>query len=381
MEPYSEQKRFKENSPKSQPADELDYFFSHAYHDMRFFLKTLTRNNANSYTFFGDMKSQLFYVSDNMRDDFGFKSNIVDNLLEEWAVRIYSAKGIEQYRRNLQLLISEKRSVHDMRYQVLDKYGKVLWVRCCGEIQWNEDKTEPLFFAGRISRQDEGFVVDPVTNFPGEPALLHHLDELHIHQQPCFAIGFCLNHISQLNTMKGRTMADRLIHNIATRLMDKFSGTMSFYRLPGVRCMAIADYNCTESPASLIEQIRNIIEVNYKRACISVPEPCSFALMHFPQAGMSSSDVQEKMVSLIKMARHDQHSVCIEDSAENIHKIYELSKMEMTICHDVMKGMKHFRPVIQPVVSTETGSIIAGETLMRWQFEGRDISPALFVPI
>ena len=43
--------------------------------------------------------------------------------------------------------------------------------------------------------------------------------------------------------------------------------------------------------------------------------------------------------------------------------------------------MEHFRVVIQPVVSAENGEILGGEVLMRWTFQGQDVSPAVFIPL
>ena len=139
----------------STPDTELDYFLAHAYHDMRFFYKTITQYQTTSFTYFGDMQNNLFYISDNMRDTFGFQHNLVEDLLKKWKTRIYGERFRAVFERNMRTIIEEKLEVHDLRYQVVDKDGNVFWIRCCGSIQWDKDKTKPLFFAGRVTRQDE----------------------------------------------------------------------------------------------------------------------------------------------------------------------------------------------------------------------------------
>ena len=37
--------------------------------------------------------------------------------------------------------------------------------------------------------------------------------------------------------------------------------------------------------------------------------------------------------------------------------------------------------MIQPIVSAADGAVIGGEVLLRWTFEGKDVSPATFIPI
>ena len=114
-----------------------------------------------------------------------------------------------------------------------------MWVRCYGILKWNEDKTLPLFFSGRVSHQDDAFVIDPVTNFPREQALLSYLDEVKGKKSTALAIGFSFNSIAEINSTRGRTYSDHLVENIATDLMEKLSDKMSFYRLEGMRCAAI----------------------------------------------------------------------------------------------------------------------------------------------
>ena len=135
------------------------------------------------------------------------------------------------YWEELDSMIKEKRSIHDLRYQVRDTNGKSMWVRCYGILKWNEDKTLPLFFSVRVSHQDDAFVIDPVTNFPREQALLSYLDEVKGKKSTALAIGFSFNSIAEINSTRGRTYSDHLVENIATDLMEKLSDKMSFYRL------------------------------------------------------------------------------------------------------------------------------------------------------
>ena len=59
MLPYSEQAEFSELAAKPEANPELDYFFTHAYHDMRFFLHAVTKDSSSVYTYFGDPQKKL----------------------------------------------------------------------------------------------------------------------------------------------------------------------------------------------------------------------------------------------------------------------------------------------------------------------------------
>ena len=72
-------------------------------------------------------------------------------------------------------------------------YDKKIWIRCYGILKWNEDKTKPLFFSGRVTHQDEFFVIDPVTNFPREHTAYIRLKEYAQNEEKQLLIGFTLS--------------------------------------------------------------------------------------------------------------------------------------------------------------------------------------------
>ena len=357
------------------------HFLASTYHDMEFLFQSISQQNTVGYFYFGDMAKDLFYISDNMRDEFGFRSNVVPGLLKEWAKRIPSPQYRDMYRRQIQTMLLEKRTVHDLRYQIRNAAGKTIWIRCFGLLKWNEDKTQPLFFAGRVTHQDDDFVVDPVTNFPWATAMFSRVEQLRQAGRQCLAIGFSLNSITELNNARGRTSSDHLVSNIADELMKNLMDKMSFYRLEGMRYMALVDPACAESREELVHQIREIVENGYKSVGLSVHHPCSFALMECPKARLTPSDFVENMVSLIKVAKQDSKQLFVVDSQENSEKIRNMSNIALALSRDVLRGMENFRIVIQPVVSVQTGQVVGGEVLLRWTFQGQDISPAVFIPL
>ena len=359
----------------------FEHFLSTTYHDMEQFFQSISQQNSVGYFYFGDMQKDLFYISDNMRDEFGFSSNVVPGLLREWVQRISTPRFQDMFRQEIQDMIQEKRTVLDLRYQVRNSVGKNIWIRCYSILKWNEDKSKPLFLSGRVTHQDDNFVVDPVTNFPRESAVFSRMEELRKKGRSCLIIGFSLNSIAELNSTRGRTYSDHLVHNIAEELMNKLAGKMAFYRLEGMRCMAVVDRANGEDKEQLVGEIREIVEKEYRTLGLSVHNPCSFALMEYPHEKRALDDFLEDMVSLIKVAKHDPKVPYVDDSATNIEKIKKMSNMALALSRDVLDGMEHFRIVIQPVVSARNGAVVGGEALLRWTFEGQEISPGIFIPI
>ena len=58
-----------------------------------------------------------------------------------------------------------------------------------------------------------------------------------------------------------------------------------------------------------------------------------------------------------------------------------MSNLALALSQDVDNNMENFRIVVQPVVSAGDGRAIGGEVLLRWSFEGKDVSPGIFIPL
>lgn len=351
------------------------------YHDPESFFHSIEKENTSSYFYFGDMQRDVFYISDNMRNDFGFQSNVVPGLVRQWAQHISTAKFRDRYWKELEEMLENKRDVHDLHYQVRKANGETIWVHCYGILKWNEDKTLPLFFSGRVTHQDYNFVADPITNLPRGPAVFKRLNELQKNGKSCIVIGFSFNNITEINNIRGRNYTDRLLRSIADTLTNTLSDKMTFYRVEGMRGMAVVDSDCTETEGALVKQIRSVIENCYEEEGISLHNICSFGVMRYPYEGFSSENFLEHVVSLIRLAKNDLKQEYVEYSAATVQRIQNFSRMALALNRDVASGMQNFRIVIQPVVSADTGEIRGGEVLLRWNFEGRDISPAVFIPM
>ena len=356
-------------------------FMKKSHFDMELLFRSMVQENTTSYFYFGDLRKNLFYISDNLRDDFGFQSNIVPRFLTAWEYRITSDNAKEMYRKDHEIMLKEKRNVHSLRYRVRDISGKSMWVRCYGIMTWNEDRTIPLFFSGRITHQDSEFVVDPVTSFPSTPVMLQKLKTMCSDLEEIRTIGFSFNNITEINNTKGRAYSDYMMRMIAEELVNSLSSKMTFYRLNGMRFVAVLEESCTDDIDELVETIRNIISKWYKAMGISVHQACSFGVMLYQKEFCSPEDYLEQMVALIKLAKHEGVLRYEEYSGDNIEKVKRISSLALALNRDVLNGMKNFRVVVQPIMSENGCKIAGGEVLLRWNYEGEEISPSVFIPV
>lgn len=124
-------------------------YLKHYYFDAEVLLKSITINNTNQFFFFGDVQKNYFYISNHMRDRFGFESNLILNLPHHWEQRICDPEYKKINSLAVERLFGEKQESYELLHQVEDVHGNRVWVHNSGMLQWNADKTVPLFLAGR----------------------------------------------------------------------------------------------------------------------------------------------------------------------------------------------------------------------------------------
>ncbi len=370
----------KSGTPNSQTP--LQTFLSMVDFDAESLIQSVSEDNDSSYFYLGDMQKDLFYISDNMRDDFGFQSNLVYGLLSAWGKRISTPEDQDIYWQDITQMLREKRTVHDLRYRIRDSKGNNQWVRCYGILKWDEEKTRPLLFSGRVTHQDKKFVVDPVTGFLREHASFRQMNELRTRNENTFIIGFSLNGLTEINSTRGREYGDRLIEKVANALLEHLSWQMTFYRLEGARCMAIVNPVCTHQGAkALVEQINSIVKACYESKDVTIQKACAFGVMQYPNGDLSPEELIDRLLALIRVAKQNTALCYADNSTEHFEAARKMSSMALTLSQDVMQDMRNFRIVVQPVVSAGDGSILGGEVLLRWSFEGKDVSPGIFIPM
>lgn len=357
-------------------------FLDMSYCNIEYLFKSVAADNESSYFYFGDMQKDLFYISDNMRDDFGFKDNIVSGLLTLWENRISSPESKKQFKQDISDMINKKRTIHDLCYRVTDAKGNNRWIRCYGHLEWNEDRTIPIFFSGRITCQDMNFVVDAISNFLREKALFNELNKLKEEQKSTVLIGFILREMNTIGGIKGIRYEEGLVRSIANSLNEKMSRKVSFYCMEGMVFVALIKPEYMEEDyQSLLFQIKEIVDQHYEQRGILVSPSCSFSVMRYPYNDLEPEDAIDDLISMVRLAKQETEKDYLMYSSDVAKMIKENSEMSFTLQENVMHNMENFRVVIQPVVSPKKEKIVGGEVLLRWSFKGHDVSPMEFIPL
>lgn len=328
--------------------------------------------------YLGDLRTNIFYISDNIKKIFGFESNVVYDLLSKWEKRICHQEDLESYQQDIKNIWNDNQNEHDFKYRVYDKDGKLIWIHCRGML-YRDENGVPNYFAGFVSRPE--FQIDPVTNFPKESAAFSKLEMIRERGKNTIVFGIGMNHFAEINETKGRAVADALLQDISTEWENKMSNKAWFYRLDGVSFMAIVKPECRESMENLIAQLRGSVRRYFKKWNVLVQSPCNFCVFHYPSDADIPERFIEKVITFIEVAKSQKDKDYISYSSGTIEKYKESAQVVLCLNEDVLNGCRNFRIVIQPVVSAATGAVEGGEVLLRWRYMDSDILPDEFIPL
>lgn len=368
-------------TPDAEENTAFQKYVKNYYFDAEALLKSLTINNLNQFFFFGDIKKNYFYVSDHMRDRFGFDSNLMLNLPHHWEQRICD----EEYKRinsqAVEKLFCEKQDSYELLHLVQDVHGNRIWVHNSGTLQWNTDRTVPLFLSGRITLQDKDYTIDQISGFQKDYKALAHLEELRQRGEQPTVIGFCLNHFSRINQDGGTYYGNMLFYHVGNHLQSKLRGQMTFYRLDGNRCVAVLEPEQAERREALLEEIRAIIEEEYRAIEVYDRNPVSFAILQDTRNMGTAREFLETVCERIDMARQMPNLPYVSESEELKKEIEQTGQMVATLRKNVQNQMENFRILIQPAIHADTGKLAGGESLLRWRYKGRDVLPEQLLPL
>ncbi len=342
--------------------------------DLATFFDVITYKNNT--IFFGDVQSDLYCISNKLKEMFGFKSNIIKDLTNEWRKRICNKADLELYDKDIRQILIGTDKIHDLMYKVKDIKGVEHWISCQGKIKYENDK--PLFFMGKITILDDEMDIDPITNLQRKSRA--RLKLLSFMSNKIGVIGFSLNHLSIINDSRGRDYTDRFIKDITDKICNELDNKIYLYRIEGVKFLAIINEKYLDEIIEIAGSIKAIVDKEYSHNFIFKKSINIGVYVAEKEQIISENilDVFDKIMAMTKTNIY-KNDVCILSDADILHRHY-LNQIELELCICVHSNFKNFRVVAQPIVNNDD-KVLSAEILLRWEYNGNFISPEVFIPI
>lgn len=377
---YCDLNAFRQNKlslpSKSGRPSPFSAYIRNYYFDPEILVNSISDQEKPYYLYIGDMKENVFYISDRMKDDFAFESNIVHDLIHKWGELIVD-RDKPGYYDDINAILTQKKKNHSICYQIRNAKGEIIWVHCQGIMKW--ENGVPLFFAGIISNLQEERNIDPITGLWGPSALINQLEV--VSKSGGWIIGIGFNDFSSINNSIGRTEGNLILRNIAQIFQIKLGHLFHFYRIDNIKFVAVSRNSDSLSFSALTDKIKNITETVYSSHHLFMQNPCSVGFLKIPKNYPADEEIVQTLSNLINQAKDRQSEAYVTLSEEILNEKQKRAQMLISLNKSVSNGFSDFFVEIQPVTDKTKKRIIAGEVLLRWRRNGETISPGEFVPI
>lgn len=225
---------------------------------------------------------------------------------------------------------------------------------------------------------------DPLTGLPNRTLLLETIavtiQRSRVHKSS-FALMFIdLDRFKNINDSLGHALGDQFLVRIA-RILERVVGDKgSVSRLGGDEFVILADsVHSPDQAADFVDKLLVQLNVPIQLNEHAIHPAASIGISIYPEDGNSAED-------LIRHADIAMYSAKAAGSNQ-----WAFFKQQMTeraavrlrteaSLHDALKN-NEFLLYFQPKLDLQTGKITACEALIRWQKDGRLISPISFIPV
>ncbi|MEN2767329.1 bifunctional diguanylate cyclase/phosphodiesterase [Ornithinibacillus xuwenensis] len=334
---------------------------------------------------------KLVYASKGLEDLLQFpiediyidKLNI-DNVIET----VVHPDDREQISEHATEILKNGDPIH-IRFRIICPDGSIKWVRCHTAPYHDDGKITHIFgmltdITDEVKLQEKLRYTanhDLLTTLPNKRSLDAKLDSLLEEEKPFALLFFNLDRFSVINGSLGYQVGDEVLKTIATRLLLILPENSFIARLKSNDfVIVLEDYRKKESLISktenLIHDIKQPLTINGYEINLTT----SIGISLYPEDGSTSDDLMDKAHSALGYAKK---------SGKNTFQLYSFSKdtafqRKLAIENDMIEALEkeEFELYYQPLVETQSGTILGAEALIRWNHKDWGlISPGEFIPI
>ena len=356
----------------------LKSFIRKYYFDVELFLNSIAMADTEIYLYCGDVEKNVYFISDNLKEDFGFRDNLVYDFITELEKRIYEGDR-QMHIDDSRAMFDQKRTVHDIRYRIYKRGGELAWVHCRGILKWNAEKSRPLFFSGSMTGLKREAEIDSITGLMSLSGAFQKIAEHCQSRRESVLLCFTLMNFADINQAYGHVAANQILWELGCELKRQMGEEYTFIRMDGLRFLVLPAGRV--DPSAAAKQICRIVTRIYERRGIHIIYPCAIGVLRCPRDGTSLQTILDNCVVALRAAKAAPGQEYVEFSSSMLGYQRVTNEINLKLNASVSNDFQGFRIVVQPQVYAATGAIYGGEVLLRWTDGSNAVPPSVFIPI
>lgn len=190
-----------------------------------------------------------------------------------------------------------------------------------------------------------------------------------------------LDRFKQINDTLGHSVGDKLLVNVAERLMEHMKENGHVYRLGGDEFVVlIPKVSPATSPENVACELLHAFRTTFRLDHHEFFLTCSIGIATYPFAGTDMDSLMKNADTAMYYAKNNGRNRYRFYTPEMNEKYEEYLRLEI----DLRRALENqeFELHYQPKVNIHTGMLVGMEALLRWKHPKKGyISPVAFIPI
>lgn len=225
---------------------------------------------------------------------------------------------------------------------------------------------------------------DHLTGLPNRSLLLERIKHAIEHakrEKVQIALFFIdLDRFKQINDSLGHDYGDMLLKEVTARVSDALREDDTVARIGGDEFVVLLErFKSTSNLSRIAEKLINAIEkpITLKNNVVSVGASIGIAM--FPDDAINQDKLLRNadvaMYHAKQLGRNNFQFFTEQLNSEAKQRLAKESALKLAVKND------EFFNLYQPVIDARTGKAVGAEMLLRWQHQGKYVSPADFIPV
>lgn len=339
--------------------------------------------STDDYLYVGDLKKNIYLITDNAIRDFELPGRIIENLLPIWGSLIHEDDQT-MYFGALEQLMAGETDEHNIEYRVRNRKGEWVWLHCRGVLRRNEEGV-PILFAGIITELQNKGKIDYITGLFTRAECKKRLDYLFEKGGTAVSGGLILlglDDFTKINTLNNHTFGDSVLRSFAQNVQLLLPINSRMYHFEGDEFAVLV----TDCDQEAIDRIYSRIYTYVNRHHIVdgtryfCTASAGVALL-FKDAD-NSLDLIKYASYGMEYSKNNGKNQCTYFSRDLLHSRVQTLRLLNLLQDSAMNQCRGFYLVYQPQVEADTLAVAGAEALVRFGNEADGIySPAEFIPI
>lgn len=244
----------RENRPRKTQGDNV--FAKNTLNDRIF--QALSMTLGGRYLFLYNHQTGETRWSTNAVHELGLPSDKPNMGLQAWLDLVHPAEraGVAH---ELELVANGTWHFHTQQYRIRNAEGDYTLCSCRG-YRLDGDEVDPTLYVGSIVNRAAANFIDPVTGLGDSHELLSAIGELRHIKNSAGIIGIRVDGLGRINERYGYETGDRVLAELAGRVVDVLGGRGSVFRSHGVRLAAVVSNVDEKKLEMLQERVRQALE-------------------------------------------------------------------------------------------------------------------------